>query len=340
MKLRLILESERDIFNSLAIHPIQSWEWGEFRQAQGHKVIRLGLFEKEKLSRVYQITFHKIPHTKYFIGHLAQCDLVTEEVIGELKKIGKENKAIFIKIEPAVVLTKEEREKEEKKLGSLGLIPAKPVFIRDTSEVDLTKNEEELLNSFKNKTRYNIHLAEKHGVSVQEDNSDTAFDNYLKLLLETTKRQGFYAHNEKFHQTQWQILHPAGISRLLTAAYQGKTLASFLIFIFNKVIYYPYGASTRDHREVMAPTLLMWEVIRLGKKLDCKKLDFWGDIEPESMPESHPLQGVHRFKEGFSPTMVKLIASHDLVINPKLYWFYNFLDHLRWKILRLKSKFS
>lgn len=326
-------------FNKVAVHPIQSWEWGDFRIAQGHKITRIGFYEDEKLKSVYQISFHKIPYTKFTIGHLAQCDLITKEVVEKLKEIGKENNAIFVKIEPSIILTEEKRIEEEKKEKEMGLVEGKTIFIRSTSEIDLTKSEEEILNNFKNKTRYNIRLAEKHGVKVEEKEDDSSFEKYLKLIMETTKRQGFFAHNEKYHRLQWEILKQGKINHLLTAVYQNQILATFMLFVFNKVLYYPYGASTREHKEVMAPNLLMWEAIKFGKKNGCIKFDLWGDIDAGSLPSNHPYQGFHRFKEGFSPVLVKLIATHDLVLNQNAYKVYNLIDTFRWKILRLKTKF-
>ncbi len=329
MKEVKILSQKPDEFDCLAAHPLQSWEWGEFRRSQGHRTIRLGVFEKEKLLGVFQVTFHRIPHLPFSIGYLPKSPLPSKEVLKKLKEIGRGEGAIFIKIEP--------NEKAGDKVKELGLVKGKSLFTKFTSVIDLTGSEEEILKSFKPKTRYNIHLAEKHGVTAQEDNSEAAFNEYLKLLFETTNRQGFYAHNEKFHREQWQILKPAGISHLLTATYQGKTLASFLLFVFNHKLYYPYGASTRENRELMAPTLLMWEAIRFGKKMGCTEFDLWGDIEPNPSP-NHPYFGFHRFKEGFSPKLVEFVGTYDLVINPLLYQIYKITDSLRWKILRLKAK--
>ena len=338
MSIKLITDKDKGLFNKLAVHPIQSWEWGEFRGKEGHKIVRLGQYEGDKLIKVFQLTFHKIPFFKFTAGHLAQCDLVDALVIEELKKIGRDNNAIFIKVEPSVILSEEKRAEEEDKLLLYGLKPGKSIFIRSTSEIDLTKSEKEIFDSFKNKTRYNIRVAEKHGVTIGQDNSDSAFENYLNLLFETTSRQGFFSHNQGYHRLQWQILRPAGISHLLTAVYQDEILASFLVFVFNNILYYPYGASTREHREVMAPTLLMWEAMKFGKKIGCNKFDLWGDIDVNSLPPNHPYQGFHRFKEGFSPTLVKLIATHDLVLNQTVYKLYNFVDTLRWKLLKLKAK--
>jgi len=329
-----ILKEQPENYNELATHPLQSWQWGEFRKDQGVAVVRLGIFQKAKLMQVFQITFHQIPHLPFSIGYLPKSSRPSKEVINKLKEIGQEKKAIFIKIEPNT----EKSEIRNSKSETLGLIKGKPLFTKYTSVIDLTKIEEELLKSFKPKTRYNIHLAEKHGVSVREDNSEKAFVEYLKLLFETTKRQGFYAHNEKYHQKQWEILKDAGISHLLTAAHEGKTLSAFLLFVFNKTLYYPYGASTRENRELMAPTLLMWEAIRFGKKMGCTSFDLWGDIGPNPSPDN-PYFGFHKFKEGFSPKLTEFLGTYDLVINPGLYQLYKISDSLRWKFLHLKSKF-
>lgn len=328
-----ITETNKEDFNSLAKHPLQSWEWGEFREKQGHKVIRLGEEVNGKIRAAYQITFHKIPHLSLTVGYLPKSGLPNKEVINYLREIGKKNKAIFIKIEPNVV-----RERaRDREIERLGLVRGKPLFTKYTSVIDLDKTEEELLESFKSKTRYNIKLAQNHGVKVVEDNSEKAFEEYLKLLFETTDRQGFYAHNPEYHRKQWEILKTAGISHLLLAKHNQKILAAFLLFKFNSVLYYPYGASTREHKELMAPTLLMWESILFGKKINCQSFDLWGDIEPNP-PPNHPYFGFHRFKEGFSPRLTEFLGTFDLVINPLLYQVYNLGDTFRWKILHLKVK--
>jgi lipid II:glycine glycyltransferase (peptidoglycan interpeptide bridge formation enzyme) len=335
IEVKQIAQEDKENFNQIAIHPVQSWEWGEFREKEGHRVIRLGLFDKEKLKEVFQLSLHKIPKTSFNIGYLPKCPLPSKELIKKLKEIGAENNVIFIKIEPHAETSPE----RVKQLNSLGLIKVKDFFAKYTSIIDLSRSEEELLKSFKSKTRYNIRLAQKHGVKIEEDNSDTVFSNYLALTLETTKRQGFYAHSPRYHRLQWEILNPAGISHLLVAKYKGKILASFILFVFNQVLYYPYGASSREHKEVMAPTLLMWEAIRFGKAHGCKSFDLWGNADPNPSP-SHPYYGFHKFKEGFSPKFVEFLGSYDLVINPILYKIYQILDKIRWKILRFKAKVS
>jgi len=87
----------------------------------------------------------------------------------------------------------------------------------------------------------------------------------------------------------------------------------------------------------MAPNLLMWEVIKLGKKLGCKSLDMWGSLGPNPNKKDD-WYGFHRFKQGYGGNLVEFIGSYDLVINQKLYPIYKTADLARWKALRVKAE--
>ena len=196
------------------------------------------------------------------------------------------------------------------------------------------------------KTRYNIKVATKHGVSVSVDNSAKSFQEYLRLTEETTKRQGFYAHTRKYHELQWETLPHLSqnekassdlSSFILNGIYEKKTLTTLLFFVFKDTLYYPYGASSNEHRNVMHSTLTMWEGIRLGKSLGLKKFDMWGAAEVENPESSNPYYGFHRFKQGFGAIYTEFIGSFDVVINPSLYQIYKVADKMRWMYLKLKK---
>jgi lipid II:glycine glycyltransferase (peptidoglycan interpeptide bridge formation enzyme) len=172
---------------------------------------------------------------------------------------------------------------------------------------------------------------------VKEDNSDEAFLEYLRLAKETTERQGFFAHNETYHRTMWDIMRRSGIAHLFTARYGSDILAAWIIFAFEDTIYYPYGASGRLHRETMAPTLLLWEIARWGKRNGYEKFDLWGALGPNADP-TDPWFGFHRFKEGFSPDLVEFVGSFDLILKPALYRLYTIADKIRWTILKTLKK--
>jgi len=302
----------KDDFNIKATHPLQSWEWGEFRKAWGNKVIT---------TRHGIITLHKIPFTNYKIGVFEKGPAPTRTMLNELRILGKKEHCIFIKFEPNQVTNN----KLTKLLADFGAIRGRRLFTPTTFWIDLTPGEEDLLNSFSSKTRYNIRLAQKYGLEVKEDNSDEAFENYLKLTKETSKRQGFYAHTEKYHRLMWKFLKPSGIAHLLTAKYKGEIITTWILFAFKDFLYYPYGASTDKYKNVMANNLMMWEAIKLGKKLNLKTFDLWGREEGK---------GFTKFKEGYNPKVVTFIGTWDLSTSI-LYWPYRLAESLRWKILKL-----
>lgn len=306
----------KDDFNKKAVHPLQSWEWGEFREAWGNKVVRLPNF---------QIIFSKVPFTSLKIGTIIRGPKITKKDLGEVKEIAKKENAIFVKFEPNVLYDS----KLEEKIKNFGLVKGKRLFTPTSFWIDLKKSEDELLKSFHPKTRYNIRLAERQGVEVAEDNSDEAFEKYLELTNETSKRQGFYAHTEKYHRLMWKFLAPSAIAHLLVAKYKGEIITTWILFAFKDFLYYPYGSSTNKYKNVMANNLMMWEAIRLGRSLGLKTFDLWGREEGK---------GFTKFKEGYNPQIIEFLGTWDLVINKPLYWLYRAAEALRWPILRLKSK--
>lgn len=296
-------------------HPLQTKEWAEFRKEWGNKIV----FEKDNL-----IIFSKIPHTKFTIGTVMKGPDIARSDLAIIRKVAKENNTIFVKFEPnllndAMLVSKYKKQ---------GLIEGKRLFTPTTFWIDLTKSEEDLLKSFTSKTRYNIRLAQKHGVKIEINNSDKAFEKYLELTEETNKRQGFYSHTPKYHRLMWKYLK-GKVANLLVAKYKNEIISTWILFSHDGFLYYPYGASTDKHKEVMANNLMMWEAIRFGKSLKLKTFDLWGREEGK---------GFTKFKEGYNPRVVEFLGSWDLVINKPLYYLYKFAEKIRWLILRIKSK--
>lgn len=302
---------------------MQSKEWGEFRKLTGITVVREGNI---------QVTVHKIPYTPWNVGYVPKGPMPDDEQVKILHKIALENNCIFIKCEPKVEVGSEKG--EVKNLGKLGFVKGRSLFTKYNFVLDVRPSEEELLASFKQKTRYNIRVAEKKGVTVQIDDSITAFEKYLNLTEETTKRQGFYAHSSSYHKKMWSVLHAADIAHLLVAKYEGEIITTWVLFKFGDTLYYPYGASTRLHREVMANNLVMWEAIKLAKKWGLSYLDMWGALGPDADPND-PWYGFHTFKAGYNPRQVEYIGTWDYVAKPLLYGIYRIGENIRWKLLRL-----
>lgn len=356
-------EKNKIAFDKLVSHPIQSWEWGEFRKKTGNKVVRLGIFEGKELIEGYQLTIHRIPKTDIKLGVFLKGPMPSKKMFEALKLLGLKENLVFIRMEPNVVKgppagragkthkqslpLRGDAKRLEKILERNGAKPGRPFFTKSTFWIDLLKTEEELLGRLHPKTRYNIKVAQKHGVEVVEDNSPGAFEKYLDLMEETTRRQGFYAHTAKYHRLMWESLHPKGIARLLTARYKApernpsearrvkgdkkEIITAWILFVWKDFLYYPYGASTEKYKNIMANYAMMWEAIKFGKKLGLKTFDLWGREEGK---------GFTRFKEGFSPVVVEFIGTWDFVLKRKLYHFYRTTESLRWRVLHGVTKLN
>lgn len=338
MEIKEVPETLRVQFNKLVSHPMQSWEWGEFREKTGVKTIRIGEFDQGELISGYQFFVHKIPHLPFSIIYFPRGPLPTKPILETLTKYGSQEHSILAKMEPNVYYpagttptSKMPNQKEHR------LVIGQPFFIKHTFLLDISRTEEEILSKMKPKTRYNIKISQKHNVEIIEDNSKSAFEKYYSLTEETTKRQGFWAHTKEYHRKMWETLSPKKMYHILLAKYKGKVVAAYIFFTFNNIIYYPYGASSRLSPEAMAPYAIFWEAIKLGKKYRCKSLDMWGSLglNPD---KNDPRYGFHHFKSGFGGTLMEYIGTYDLVINPITYPLYNLANNARWILMRLKPK--
>lgn len=339
MNIRLVDNTfDSNKFNKCAPHPLQSWEWGEARAKMGIELIRVGEFDNEILKNVFQLTFHKIPYTSFTIGYLPRSVIPSSQVLDFLKEEAKKRNCIFIKVEPYVT-------KGNSNLNGIAAsqAPRDDVLIKSnhglfpnwTQIIDLTKTEEELLKNLHPKTRYNIGLAKKRGVVITEMTNEEGFEIFQKLYFETCKRQGYRGHDNEYHKIVFETLKDK-IGHIFVANYveNGKTtpLASYHVFTFNDVMYYVYGGSSLEHKNVMAPNLLMWEVIQFGKKNGFSTFDMWGSSPPD-YDRNNPWGGFTRFKEGYGGQFVEFVGSYDFVLNRLLYQLYSLAYSIRRKLL-------
>lgn len=345
MIVREVLDKEKGEYNKHVGHVIQSWEWGEFRKSTGLDLVRLGHFEEDKMVKAYQLTFHQVPLLKQTVGYLPKGPMPDQDMIKALTDYSKSKGAAFIKIEPNVVLSWDVNKTDEaahlkaqEEMKKLGLFPSKKsLFTKYNFIVDLKKPKDQLMTSFHQKTRYNIGIAQKKGVQVYASQQDSDFEIYLKLYFDTTKRQGYFGHTPHYHKKVWQILKSADMARVLIAKYKEKPLVAWMLLNFGDTLYYPYGGSSHEHRDVMASNLVCFEAIALGKKLGLTYFDMWGALGPNAN-EHDPWFGFHRFKAGYGPMHVEYLGTYDLILKNALYNTLNIADRMRWTLLRATKR--
>lgn len=309
--------------NSLANHPLQTWEWGEARKKMG---IRVEKFVEN--DSIFQMTIHPIPHLPFSIGYIPRSIFPSESVQQKLYEFGKKNNLIFIKFEP---YSEYRNDLPSSTLNFKLLKSSHPLFPEWTQTLDISPSEEELLKKMKPKTRYNIRLAEKKGVQVRQMDTDEGFSIFSKLYFETCKRQNYHGHTPEYHKAIWDSMRES-CGHILVSFYNDVPLGAYELYCFKERLYYVYGGSSTEHKQVMAPNLLMWEAIKFGKNCGAKTFDMWGSLPPQ-YPQNHAWAGFTRFKEGYGTEFTHLSQSFDIVVNPFMYKLYSLAYSIRERIL-------
>ncbi len=188
---------------------------------------------------------------------------------------------------------------------------------RNTLCIDLRPSEETVLARMKPKGRYNIHVAQRHGVSVVEDTSETGLEDFLRIYDDTADRQGFGAKPREYFGGLLALNDPVDRVSLFFAEYQGVRLAAAAVVVFGRRATYFYGGSLADERHVMAPYLLHFEVMRAAKARGCEWYDLWG-IAPENDPY-HPWQRISVLKRKFGGVDLNLVPTLDHVYDGAAY---------------------
>lgn len=188
---------------------------------------------------------------------------------------------------------------------------------RDTLCIDLRPSEETILAQMKPKGRYNIRVAQRHQVSVIEDNSSQGLADFLRIYRRTAARQGIGIKPPSYFRTLVASRLPLKQVAVFFAEYQGRRLAAALIIYFGRRATYFYGGSLALHRRVMAPYLLHYEIMRRAKAMGYECYDLWG-IAPAGIPD-HPWQDISVFKRKFGGTEINLTPTLDYVYDPAAY---------------------
>ncbi len=304
-------------------HVLQTAAWGALKAAFGWRVARLVVGEAGA-----QVLFRPLPlglSVAYIpkgpVGPRPAWDALWPAV----DALCRQAHAVFLKVEPDLW------EDDPSSAPPPGFHPSHhAIQPRRTLVVSLEGSEDEILARMKQKTRYNIRLAARKGVTVRAWDDLEAFH---RLMLETGARDGFGVHHAAYYREAYARFHPRGEAELLVAEYEGEPLAALMVFARGARAWYFYGASTGKHRNKMPTYLLQWEAMRWAKARGCREYDLWGvpdadaeTLEAEFTQRREGLWGVYRFKRGFGGVLRRAVV-WDRVYRPWLYRAY--LAYLR-----------
>ena len=314
---------------------LNSWNWGEFQIARGFKIWRLAIEDNSVLQATALIVKIKARRGTYL---LIQHGPVIESLdvgiksklfklfIEELTKIGKNEGAIFVRMNP---LWKRSQENNQllKDIG-LRVSPMHANAYDATWKLDVSLPEEDLLKNMRKTTRYLIRQAEKNPeikIEKSEDIKDLAV--YQELNRQVALRQKFVPFSDNYIKDEFEIFGKDGQSLLFFGKYKEEIVAGALIIFWQGTGYYHQAASLPKYAKLSIPYLLQWEAIKEAKKRGCSLYDFWGYVDPKINPH-HPWAGPTLFKMGYGGEAYEYVHTQDYILSPK-YWLTYIFEQLR-----------
>ena len=291
---------------------LQSSEWEHIHQLMGRKTWRV---------QGVLVVQHNLPHGLDYL-YCARPDLRTvslEEFFEEIQKIAHVEGSIFFKIDPVEPISFENLMVRAKE--------STPLQPQETIVLDVLKSEEDLMAAMHEKTRYNIRLAERKEIEVVQvmyRDVKNDFKVFWNLLSETATRRGFSAHEQKHYEFLSTVRTAAMSNELFFVRMRSNhsvVLATAMVNFYHdprtgiSSATYLHGASSREHKDLMASYLLHWRIAQEAKKRGMACYDLWG-IDEKRWP------GVTRFKKGFGGAVVRYPASLNIVYRPMWYMVY------------------
>jgi peptidoglycan pentaglycine glycine transferase (the first glycine) len=297
----------------------QTWEWGIFQSKSANRDFFRAFVlidKKGKITSSALLIRQKLPFGKCWLycprGPLIDLEnpQQSQELFIKIKEFAKKQNAIFFRFDPPITSDSENFQKL-----SSGARPAHAHYQPEhTVILDLSLSEEDLLKQMKPKGRYNIKVAQKHGVKIRQSHGDPEdIKLFYELLKETTSRDRFSGHPLSYYEDMLHTLGPQR-ARLYLAEFENQIIAGTIVTFFKDTAIYYFGASGNAHRNTMAPYLLQWHAITEAKKLGFHWYDFLG-IAPPNEP-NHPWAGVSDFKLKFGGQHVEYFPAQEIIYKP------------------------
>ncbi len=343
MKILPITQKDKDAYNTFVASNngsfLQSFEWGEWQTSNNRQALRYLVQDDDTGDTVLSAQFirHPLPFGQYYLYcpygpvvncklQIANCKLAIQELIQKIQKDFP--KTIFVRLEPTYNLPFGPELRVEGQLTTYNLVPTLHIQPGSTILLDITKSNDELLTAMHPKTRYNIKVAEKHGVTIKKLQSQEEKQLVASMLKGTLTRRNLVSPSTDYY---YKLANYNTDDKNFTVntfgAYLGDTLLACALTIdVNQTRTYLFGGSTTEHKNLMAPYLLHWQIIQDAKTFGLTTYDWFGAEGAVSDGS-----GFARFKSGFGGTVLQYGGAWDIVLKPLAYRTYRATRHLnRW----------
>ena len=320
---------------------LQCRAWGEVKKPDWQPIL-VDVRDRDGTLRATSLVLKRaIPRTRRCIFYVPRGPILdwgnradSETAVRALKSAAKKHRAILIKIDPAVPAST----RIESTLKSLGFAPSPDAVggfggtqPRCVMKLDISGSDEDVQARFHQKWRYNIRLAAKKGVTVQEECTRDDLKTFHDLYRVTASRDGFTGRPLAYFQKMWDVLVPAGLMKLFITRLENQPLSAAICLVLGDKCCYLYGASSNEHRNVMPNHAMQWAMMRWAKSLGCTIYDFRGVADEAQLRaaqergdegEANHLQGLNRFKAGFGAELIEYVGEWDLPLSKSWYWLW------------------
>lgn len=310
--------------------------YGEWQESLGRKTFRFSVMKDDQpVAYVQLIEYPLIRGKKYLYAPYGPVvGEFSNEILSAIKEkmieVARERNAVFIRLDftPA--------NNGKSRTGLLGrYFKRAPLYTYHSSYfqpraewvLDLKKNEEEIYNGIHEKNRYSIRLAGRKGVTTEVISSDFTryFDDFYRLMKETSERNGFSLHEKEYYKNIFDKLKPEH-AYLVLAKYEGAILTVDLIIFYGKMANYVFAGSSDAHRNLGITHIAQWEAIKHAKKLGCTEYNF-GGVSLGNVYKGW--EGLTRFKTRFGGRELIHSDLYDIVSQPFWYYLYNLRKLMR-----------
>lgn len=306
----------------------QTTMWADFQKTLKNRgeVIGVGLLKNDKVVATALAVRMQTRLPNLYWYYCARGPVYTStdegsEILAALEKTVAQKRGAFLRYDPYVLSD----DKFDYKTSKTQIADKQNFHPLDSLLLDISPPTDEIFASMKKRTRYNIRMSEKHGVTVKSYDGESAqpkqIDSFYKLLTRTADRDNFTSHSKSYYANFMSSL--GANAQLFIASLDDQPIAASILTTFGDTAIYYFAASSDkpEHRKIMPNYLLQAEMIRHAKMKNCTDYDLFG-IAPENEP-NHKYAGIGHFKMMFGGRRVKYQAGKDIILSEaktKLYW--------------------
>lgn len=319
MQLTELSEQNKQQYNTFVASQggsfLQGWEWGQWQAALDKTVVRTALIDDDIVGTCQWI---KLPPSRLPVWYAPRGPVMDGALLREFVQLHAQHfkNALAIRVEPPETWL-------DLQITGKKMAASQP---EKTLIVNLAESADTILAQMHEKTRYNIRVAQRHGVLVRAvpakelSNADTKL--CLDLLDKTGVRQGFQNHSRSYFGKFLQFFAdlPQNSSThavLYFAEHEGTPLCCGVMVDFAQTRIYLYGGSDDIKRNLMAPYLLHWQAMLDAKQAGLRSYDLGG-----SETLNKKTAGFTRFKSGFGGTELTYPGTFDIPLRPLLHRAY------------------